>query len=212
MYIAVLLPLLALPLLCAADPLTITKTLRHACKRPTQRGDAVDMHYRGTLEADGSEFDASYKRGQPLSFKVGAGMVIKGWDEGLLDMCVGDKRTLRIEPEIGYGSRAMGPIPANSVLGECNLEWRRPSVHWWLHGSMQNSRQPLYHTCSLANRAGTVFETELVSIGGVEKEDAKVIEEGKADATEAKPDAKEPEPVANPQDGESQDKPKKQEL
>lgn len=75
------------------------------------------MHYRGTLAADGKEFDASYNRGQPLDFHVGKGQVIKGWDQGLLDMCPGDKRTLTIQPEFGYGSRGMGPIPANSVLG-----------------------------------------------------------------------------------------------
>jgi len=74
------------------------------------------VHYRGTLAADGSEFDASYNRGQPLDFHVGKGQVIKGWDQGLLDMCPGDKRTLTIQPEYGYGSRGMGPIPANSVL------------------------------------------------------------------------------------------------
>ena len=73
------------------------------------------MHYRGTLE-DGTEFDASYNRGKPLSFHLGKGQVIKGWDEGLKEMCVGDKRKLTIQPEYGYGSRAMGPIPANSVL------------------------------------------------------------------------------------------------
>jgi len=79
-------------------------------------GDKVNVHYRGTLESDGSEFDASYNRGQPLSFHVGKGQVIKGWDEGILGMCPGEKRTLTIQPESGYGSRAMGPIPANSVL------------------------------------------------------------------------------------------------
>ena len=81
-----------------------------------QTGDKVNVHYRGTLESDGSEFDASYNRGTPLSFHVGKGQVIKGWDEGILGMCPGEKRTLTIQPESGYGSRAMGPIPANSVL------------------------------------------------------------------------------------------------
>lgn len=48
------------------------------CTRKTKKGDTVHVHYRGTLESDGSEFDASYKRGEPLSFQVGKGMVIKG--------------------------------------------------------------------------------------------------------------------------------------
>ncbi|KAL1956060.1 hypothetical protein VTO42DRAFT_7655 [Malbranchea cinnamomea] len=87
-----------------------------SCNRRTQPGDTVKMHYRGTLASDGTEFDASYNRNQPLSFTVGAGMVIKGWDQGLLDMCVGEKRKLTIPPELAYGDRAIGPIPAGSTL------------------------------------------------------------------------------------------------
>merc|ERR1712098_849175 len=86
------------------------------CDRKTKRGDKISVHYKGTLQSDGSEFDASYKRGQPLSFTVGQGQVIKGWDDNLLDMCIGEKRTLTILPEFGYGSRNMGPIPADSTL------------------------------------------------------------------------------------------------
>lgn len=96
------------------------------------------MHYRGTLESNGEEFDASvrphflttlpckqpiinalpsqYNRGTPLSFALGTGQVIKGWDQGLTGMCIGDKRTLTIQPELGYGARGVGPIPANAVL------------------------------------------------------------------------------------------------
>lgn len=102
------------------------------------------MHYRGKLEDTGKEFDASYNRGDPLSLKLGSGMVIKGWEEGLKDMCVGDERVLTIQPEWGYGTRAMGPIPANSVLGESS-------------------------TISLlllfAETRTAVFETKLMSIG-----------------------------------------------
>jgi len=97
-------------------PLDIQVTKAVECSRKAEKGDKVNVHYRGTLESDGSEFDASYNRGQPLSFHVGKGQVIKGWDEGILGMCPGEKRTLTIQPESGYGSRAMGPIPANSVL------------------------------------------------------------------------------------------------
>ncbi|KAL4783610.1 FK506-binding protein 2 [Aspergillus varians] len=99
----------------AAD-LGVETTLAVECKRKTTNGDSVKMHYRGTLAADGSEFDASYNRGTPFKFKLGAGRVIKGWDEGLLDMCVGEKRTLTIPPEYGYGSRGVGPIPGGSTL------------------------------------------------------------------------------------------------
>lgn len=73
------------------------------------------MHYRGTLE-DGTEFDASYNRGQPLEFPIGAGRVIKGWDQGLLEMCVGEKRKLIIPPSLAYGDSGVGPIPAKATL------------------------------------------------------------------------------------------------
>ena len=114
-----LLPLLSLPLLALSAPEVTTEyTHTNDCKRKTQRGDSISVHYSGTLASDGTKFDASYDRGQPLSFTVGKGQVIKGWDEGLLDMCTGDKRKLTIPPEFGYGERAMGPIPAGSTLGE----------------------------------------------------------------------------------------------
>jgi len=86
------------------------------CTRKSATGDTVEVHYRGSLLTTGKEFDSSYSRGSPLSFSLGAGRVIKGWDEGLVDMCVGEKRRLTIPPELGYGSRAVGPIPADSVL------------------------------------------------------------------------------------------------
>ncbi|KIX96065.1 uncharacterized protein Z520_08320 [Fonsecaea multimorphosa CBS 102226] len=86
------------------------------CTRKTQKGDKIDVHYRGTLQDTGKEFDSSYSRGTPLNFELGAGRVIKGWDEGLLDMCIGEKRKLTIPPELGYGARSVGPIPGNSVL------------------------------------------------------------------------------------------------
>lgn len=96
------------------------------CERKTKAGDKVNVHYRGTLESDGSEFDASYNRGQPLSFVVGQGQVIKGWDQGLLDMCPGEKWKLTIQPDWAYGSRGVGPIPANSVLSK--FPW--PSLYY----------------------------------------------------------------------------------
>ncbi|MCJ1285947.1 Peptidyl-prolyl cis-trans isomerase fpr2 [Xylographa opegraphella] len=104
-----------LPLAIAAEVQT-EYTNKVECTRKTQRGDKIDVHYLGTLASDGSKFDSSYDRSQPLSFTVGQGQVIKGWDEGLLDMCIGDKRKLTIPPEFGYGQRAMGPIPAGSTL------------------------------------------------------------------------------------------------
>lgn len=78
----------------AVDELKIDVTLPVECDRKTQSGDKVSMHYKGTLE-NGNKFDASYDRGTPFSFKLGAGQVIKGWDEGLQDMCIGEKRYIQ---------------------------------------------------------------------------------------------------------------------
>lgn len=73
------------------------------------------MHYAGAL-VDGTPFDNSYDRGVPISFQLGAGRVIQGWEQGIKDMCVGEKRRLLIPSELGYGKRGVGPIPANSDL------------------------------------------------------------------------------------------------
>lgn len=79
------------------------------------RGQRVSVHYTGWLK-NGQKFDSSVDRGKPIQFTLGAGQVIKGWDEGLATMKVGGKRKLIIPPEIAYGDRDVGPIPANSVL------------------------------------------------------------------------------------------------
>ena len=80
-----------------------------------KQGDNVSVHYSGFL-LDGTKFDSSYDRGEPITFPLGAGRVIKGWDEGISLLNVGGKAKFIIPPNLGYGSRAMGPIPANSVL------------------------------------------------------------------------------------------------
>ncbi len=78
-------------------------------------GKTVVLNYVGTFE-DGSVFDASERHGQPLSFVLGKGMVIAGWDQGIAGMKVGGKRHLVIPPELGYGPNDYGPIPGNSTL------------------------------------------------------------------------------------------------
>lgn len=87
------------------------------CERPAQRGDSLHMHYRGYLKEGGAEFDTSYKRGEPLVFTLGSGQVIKGWDQGLLGICAGEKRKLVIPPHLAYGEAGSPPsIPPDSTL------------------------------------------------------------------------------------------------
>ncbi|MCW3101998.1 MAG: Peptidylprolyl isomerase [Bacteroidetes bacterium] len=83
--------------------------------KKAQAGDKVKVHYTGKLLND-TIFDSSVQRGQPFEFKVGAGQVIKGWDEAFQLLQEGDKATIKFGPELGYGERAMGKIPANSPL------------------------------------------------------------------------------------------------
>ena len=88
-------------------------------QKPTP-GSTVAVHYTGWLDENGKEgqkFDSSVDRGQPFVFPVGVGRVIKGWDEGVLDMKVGEKRRFVIPPHLGYGAHgAGGVIPGNATL------------------------------------------------------------------------------------------------
>jgi len=78
-------------------------------------GKTVGVHYTGWL-TDGKKFDSSVDRGKPVAFPLGAGRVIKGWDEGIVGMKVGGKRQLRIPPGLAYGIRGSGAVPPNSIL------------------------------------------------------------------------------------------------
>ena len=75
-------------------------------------GSTVEVHYVGVAHSSGEEFDASYNRGQPLSFRLGVGQVISGWDQGVTGMKVGGRRQLVIPPHLGYGDRGAGGVIA----------------------------------------------------------------------------------------------------
>jgi len=80
-------------------------------------GDTVKVHYVGTLLSNGTEFDSSKRRNEPFEFPLGAGQVIKGWDQGVAGMKVGGKRKLTIPPDLGYGAQGAPPvIPGNATL------------------------------------------------------------------------------------------------
>jgi peptidylprolyl isomerase len=83
---------------------------------PLKAGDTVAVNYTGLLD-DGRKFDSSLDRGEPLVFPLGAGKVIKGWDEGLQKLRIGDRATFIIPPAIGYGESGFGGvIPPNATL------------------------------------------------------------------------------------------------
>ncbi|EAZ09641.1 hypothetical protein OsI_31925 [Oryza sativa Indica Group] len=87
-----------------------------SCSIQAHKGDRVKVHYRGKL-TDGTVFDSSYERGDPIEFELGTGQVIKGWDQGILGMCVGEKRKLKIPSKLGYGAQGSPPtIPGGATL------------------------------------------------------------------------------------------------
>ena len=86
------------------------------CELGVKKGQQLSMHYTGTLE-DGTKFDSSRVRNDPFKFQIGIGQVIKGWDEGIIGMCPGEKRKLVIPPHLGYGEQGAGDvIPGGATL------------------------------------------------------------------------------------------------
>ena len=82
-----------------------------------QPQDKLTMHYHGTLASNGAKFDASRDRGRPFRFTIGIGQVIRGWDEGVMQMSLGETAMLHISSDYGYGARgAGGVIPPNADL------------------------------------------------------------------------------------------------
>ena len=99
------------------------KKLANGYGREAVAGDLASVHYTGWLydpnaaDGRGNKFDSSVDRGQPFQFPLGAGRVIRGWDEGVAGMLIGEKRELKIAPELGYGNRGAGSaIPPGATL------------------------------------------------------------------------------------------------
>jgi len=92
------------------------------CTVLSKKGQMLSMNYKGTFE-DGKQFDSSYDRNQPFTFQIGIGQVVKGWDQGLLDMCVGEKRRLVVPPHLGYGEQGAGEVipPGATLVFETEL-------------------------------------------------------------------------------------------
>lgn len=86
-------------------------------------GSTVQVHYVGVAHSTGEEFDASWNRGEPLSFRLGSGMVISGWDQGVMGMRVGGRRQLVIPPHLAYGERGAGGVikPGETLVFVCDL-------------------------------------------------------------------------------------------
>lgn len=97
----------------------INNNSQNTMEKISKNGDVLVMNYTGRL-TNGTVFDSNvdpkFSHVEPFEFTLGAGMVIKGWDEGLVGMKIGEKKTLTITPDKGYGSQTVGPIPANSTL------------------------------------------------------------------------------------------------
>ncbi|OMJ26252.1 FK506-binding protein 2 [Smittium culicis] len=87
------------------------------CKQVAKVGDEVHMHYTGKIEKTGVVYTSSYKLNRPYTFKLGGGYVINGWDQGVVGMCVGEKRLLTIPHELGFGKRGINHIiPPEATL------------------------------------------------------------------------------------------------
>jgi peptidylprolyl isomerase len=95
----------------------VTRDLRPGTGEEAKAGDEVTVQYVGVLYKNGKQFDASWDRGEPFTFTLGAGEVIKGWDQGVEGMKEGGRRELVIPPNLGYGSAGYPPaIPPNETL------------------------------------------------------------------------------------------------
>lgn len=101
----------------------LTEDLEVGTGHEAVRGKRVAVHYVGVAHSDGAEFDSSFGRGEPLVFNLGAGQVIRGWDDGIVGMKVGGRRRITIPPHLGYGARGAGGVikPNETLIFVCDL-------------------------------------------------------------------------------------------
>ncbi|KAL8611012.1 hypothetical protein ACOMHN_042628 [Nucella lapillus] len=107
------------------------------------------MHYTGTLE-DGTEFDSSLTRNKPLVFTLGVGQVIKGWDQGLLGMCEGEKRKLVIPSEMGYGDRGAPPKIPEKDSFKLSMDAFISFISSWVMSILMSIRVSISIICDMA--------------------------------------------------------------
>lgn len=133
---------------------------------PAAAGEMVHAHYDGRLAADGSQFDSSYNRGSPFSFKLGAGQVIQAWDLAFASMALGEKAVIEVAPAYGYGARGAGSVsacPRGGVVVVVVVAGPRAAVPTWLPlGSL--TRTPPARRAVPPN-AKLYFLVELLAIG-----------------------------------------------
>lgn len=175
-----LLALLTLALASPADDLQIETTHPSTCTRPTRPGDRIAVHYRGTLAADGAEFDASYPRGAPFTFTLGGGQVIAGWDAGLRDMCPGEERRLTVPSGMAYGEFGSPPvIPGGATLVFETLLVEIVGVDAGVVGALPGSEAKVVPTAT-----ATATEEGGFTIATAPSEPTGVVDEGSKDKVE----------------------------
>ncbi|KAL6053109.1 Peptidyl-prolyl cis-trans isomerase FKBP14 [Balamuthia mandrillaris] len=119
----------------AAPDATLEVEVEHRpddCPRKSANGDTVAVHYIGFLQ-DGTPFDTSLQRNEPLKLTLGQGAVIEGWEQGLLGMCKGERRRLTIPPHLGYGDAGFPPVIPPNALSILNIDPRFDGC--WLRSS-----------------------------------------------------------------------------
>ncbi|XP_074656775.1 uncharacterized protein LOC141909986 [Tubulanus polymorphus] len=136
-----------------AELQSIVEFMPEKCSEKAASGDTVAVHYTGTLEATGATFDSSRQPGrEPIKFTLGKQMVIKGWELGIMGMCVGEKRKLIIPHHLAYGVEGRPPV----IPGEATLVFDTELI--------SIAREPALTTDSLGRVAGFIFVPMIVGV------------------------------------------------